>query len=211
MVDQPDIRIYNRNGMVTAMVITTHPELYRQYNPSNVATDDDVHHIMRYEGSNVFDLVMNCVNNIEYSHEMNLVTQSSFVPFHYTLIHPLAIPPHRARQSNSGYDLTLISKGKHIGDVILYGTGVSVVPPGGFYFDMVPTNRLIETGHILANSVGIIDQNYTGEIMVPLIKVNKNAPDIELPCKIVQLIPRRWYGLTPVEDTNITTNNISAP
>jgi dUTP pyrophosphatase len=51
-----------------------------------------------------------------------------------------------------------------------------------------------------ANSVGIIDQSYTGEIMVPLIKIDPDAPDLQLPAKIAQLVPRRWHGLHPVED-----------
>jgi len=55
-------------------------------------------------------------------------------------------------------------------------------------------------GYIQANSVGIIDQSYTGEIMVPLIKIDPDAPDLELPAKIAQLVPRRWHGLTPVDD-----------
>ena len=58
---------------------------------------------------------------------------------------------------------------------------------------MVPRSSIIKSGYILANSVGVIDQGYTGEILVPLLKVDENQPDLELPKVMVQLIPRRWY------------------
>ena len=38
--------------------------------------------------------------------------------------------------------------------------------------------------------------------MVPLIKIDKNAPDLELPKQIVQLIPRQWHAMYPVEIDN---------
>eukprot|EP00976_Prorocentrum_cordatum_P027717 562436-Prorocentrum_minimum.AAC.2 len=49
--------------------------------------------------------------------------------------------------------------------------------------------------------------------MVPLIKIDPDAPDIELPSKLVQLIPRRWFGFRPklesslVKDPNPTVPN----
>ena len=86
----------------------------------------------------------------------------------------------------------------------MYGTGLSVQPPTGFYFDLVPRSSITKKGYILANNVGIIDQGYTGEIMVPLPKIDPDAPDLELPCKIVQLIPRRWYNFTGVDASDLT-------
>jgi dUTP pyrophosphatase len=126
-----------------------------------------------------------------------LITRSNFVPFNYGITHPLGIPPHRARPSDTGYDLYLIHIHKVVGNMTIYGTGISVHPPGGYYFDLVPKNDIINTGYILANSVGIIDQSYTSEIMVPLVKLDPTTPDIILPIKLVQLIPRRWHCLTP--------------
>jgi dUTP pyrophosphatase len=52
---------------------------------------------------------------------------------------------------------------------------------------------------MLANSVGVIDQGYVGEIFVPLIKLDDEADDLKLPCRVVQLIPRRWYSMVPTE------------
>jgi dUTP pyrophosphatase len=107
--------------------------------------------------------------------------------------------PVRAHGSDSGFDLTLIKKIKTVGDVEFYSTGIQVEPPHGYYFDMVPRSSISKTGYMLANSVGIIDQNYRGDILVPLRKIDKDAKNIELPVKFVQLIPRQWIHMSASE------------
>lgn len=111
--------------------------------------------------------------------------------FKWTKSRKDAIAPSKERISDSGYDLTLLEKIKQIGDVELYDTGIKIVPKYGYYFDLVPRSSIIKSGYILANSIGIIDRTYLGNIMVPLIKIDKNAPDLILPNRLVQLIPRQ--------------------
>lgn len=110
------------------------------------------------------------------------------------LTDPKSVKPQKNNESDSGYDLTLIDVKKKIGEVVMYGTGVKVQAPVGYYFDLVPRSSIIKTGYIMANNIGIIDHDYTGEIMVPLIKVDKNANDLELPLRLMQLIPRKVYN-----------------
>lgn len=109
-----------------------------------------------------------------------------------------AVLPKKAHNTDSGFDLTIIEKSKQIGNVIMYETGVKVAPPSGFYFDLVPRSSIIKSGYILANSVGIIDNEYRGTIKVPLIKVDQSKPDLELPNRLVQLIPRKVLDFSPV-------------
>lgn len=97
--------------------------------------------------------------------------------------------PFKARASDSGFDLQLISVWKRSGNVTFYETGIAVAPDFGWYFMLVPRSSLAKSGYILANSVGIIDRAYTGSIKVPLIKIDPDAPDIELPFRAVQIIP----------------------
>lgn len=103
---------------------------------------------------------------------------------------PGARLPAKVRVSDSGYDLWLIAERKRVGQVVLYGTGLAVEPPLGWYFDVVARSSLIKTGYIVANSVGVIDRAYRGEIMVPLLKVDPSSPNLELPARAVQLVPR---------------------
>ena len=102
-----------------------------------------------------------------------------------------AVVPSKENVSDSGYDLTIIKKIKTDGMVEFYDTGIKVTPPYGYYFDVVPRSSITKTGYILANNVGIIDRSYVGNILVPLIKVDSSKPDMELPMRIVQLIPRK--------------------
>jgi dUTP pyrophosphatase len=52
---------------------------------------------------------------------------------------------------------------------------------------------------MLSNSVGVIDRGYTGEILVPLVKVDPSAPELVLPARIVQLIPRTIIAAAMIE------------
>jgi deoxyuridine 5'-triphosphate nucleotidohydrolase len=101
-----------------------------------------------------------------------------------------AVPPFKKRASDSGYDLTLVDKVKEAGRVEFFTTGVKVRPAYGWYFDLVPRSSISKTGYVMANSVGVIDRTYTGPILVALMKADPDAPAIELPARIVQLVPR---------------------
>jgi deoxyuridine 5'-triphosphate nucleotidohydrolase len=119
-----------------------------------------------------------------------------------------AVPPSKKRASDSGYDLTVISVVSVNGNYTLYDTGIRVVPPTGVYFDVVPRSSLWDSGYIMSNSVGVIDCSYTGTIKVGLLKVNMEAPDLKLPAKIVQMIPRPLAHFESLEGDvlNIDTN-----
>ena len=116
--------------------------------------------------------------------------RDSELSFHWAACHEGAVPPFKARVSDSGYDLTLIREVKRLGSVVLYGSGLQIAPPAGWYFDVVPRSSIIKTGYIVANSVGVIDRSYRGEVMVPLIKIDPAAPELPLPARVAQMIPR---------------------
>lgn len=101
-----------------------------------------------------------------------------------------AVPPYKKRATDSGWDLTLISKIRESGLVTFYGTGIKIVPDHGWYFDLLPRSSMAESGYILANLVGVLDRSYRGEIIVGLIKIDPTKPDLELPSRIVQIVPR---------------------
>jgi deoxyuridine 5'-triphosphate nucleotidohydrolase len=101
-----------------------------------------------------------------------------------------AIAPSKSRASDSGWDLTLIKKIKVDGKAEYYDTGISVKLPFGYYFDLVARSSISKYGYTLANNIGIIDRTYIQSIKVVLIKIDDSRPDLKLPCKIVQIIPR---------------------
>ena len=128
------------------------------------------------------------------------------VPLKVWRTNPAAILPSKARFSDVGYDLTIIDKYKTINDsTIMYDTGIKVSVPIGYYIEIVPRSSMSKTGWMLANSIGIIDVSYTGNLYVALTRTSSNAPELELPFKGFQLIIRKqYYGL--IEDMTDVEN-----
>lgn len=122
-----------------------------------------------------------------------------------------ATMPHRAHESDVGYDVTSIgyklfdSSGNAIdpGDAasfryiytVVVDTGVHLRPPVGYYFELVPNSRIAKTPFLMCNSPGIIDPDYRGSIKA-CFRVGQGASvqslDHFAPGKVVgQLILRR--------------------
>ena len=54
----------------------------------------------------------------------------------------------------------------------MYDSYISVQPPEGYYFEIVPRSSISKLGYILTNSIGIIDPSYRGTLKVVLTKIN---------------------------------------
>ena len=117
--------------------------------------------------------------------------QRNLPPIQITKTHPDAVMPSKTRVSDAGYDLTVIAVHKEIGThTKLYDTGIRLEMPQGIYAEIVPRSSMSKSGYMLANSIGIIDNTYRGNIYVALTKVDPNAPDAVLPWRCCQLIFR---------------------
>lgn len=103
--------------------------------------------------------------------------------------------PCRNKVTDSGFDLELARLLKSENGIDYYTTGVSISPPAGYWYMLVPRSSMAKSGYVLANGIGIIDMSYRGEIIVALRKVNENAKPIELPARMVQIIPMKWYPM----------------
>ncbi len=84
----------------------------------------------------------------------------------YKLLSEKAVVPSRGHQTDSGWDLHVIGVEKIEGDVIFFKTGLSVQPPPGYYFELFPRSSISTLPLSLANSVGVIDESYTGEVLI---------------------------------------------
>lgn len=85
------------------------------------------------------------------------------------LHHPLAKIPQHARPGDAGYDLiAAINSPQNIwpGQRVAVPSGISIHIGTPLYYAMVaPRSGLGKQGIILANTVGVIDSGYTGEIV----------------------------------------------
>lgn len=126
---------------------------------------------------------------------------------------PNAILPYKSRLSDVGYDLSVIREHKKLtSNTILYDTGISLKIPFGYYAEIVPRSSLSKTGYMVANSIGIIDRSYTGNLYVALCKITEDAMDISqnLPFRCCQIIFRKqeFIDLEEIaEDVEQTTRN----
>lgn len=112
--------------------------------------------------------------------------------------------PSFATSNDVGMDLVAIRKIKEYDNgVILYGTGLKVRPPDNYYVEIVPRSSIIKTGWILANNVGVIDPDYTGELMIAMVKIDENAEELELPFCKMQLIVRKIHKFEIEETSDI--------
>jgi len=107
-------------------------------------------------------------------------------------VHPDAVMPSKAHPSDVGYDLTAIAfHSAYLNGATLFDTGITAVAPEGYYLEILPRSSLSKTGWMLANSVGVIDPNYRGNLLIALVRVSPNAPALELPAKCCQLVLRK--------------------
>jgi dUTP pyrophosphatase len=125
-----------------------------------------------------------------------------FIRNHEQNIFPPVVPK-KASPSDIGYDLTLVRQVKKINNqTTMFDSSISVIPPNGYYIEIVPRSSLSCTGYIMANSVGIIDPSYRGTLKVVLTKIVPDAEDLVLPFTRFQLILRK------IENCDIVVNNI---
>lgn len=137
----------------------------------------------------------------KYTDFLQHITKSPQLPqCHILKTDPKAILPHKARYSDAGYDLTIIKKHKALSSVVtLYDTCIKLKVQPGWYTEIVPRSSLCKSGYMLANSIGIIDASYNGNIYIALVKVDPDAPDISLPFRCCQLIFRRQVYVDIIE------------
>lgn len=78
-----------------------------------------------------------------------------------------AVIPQYANSTDAGLDLVATSREVHLvagKDYVEYGTGLSIEIPEGYAGFLFPRSSVSNIDLILANSVGVIDSGYRGEI-----------------------------------------------
>ena len=128
--------------------------------------------------------------------------------FKWAKMDPAGVAPYKKRISDSGYDLTIIKKvetidgvkiDETIGAIEIYDTGIKVQPCSGWSFDLVARSSLWKQGRLLVNGIGIIDSQFRGSVTPVMWKFDSNAGDLQLPARLVQLVPRLFVHCDFVE------------
>lgn len=77
---------------------------------------------------------------------------------------PGAVVPRKAHASDAGFDLVAVSKSYDEYGNLVYGTGLAFEIPEGYVGLVFPRSSISKKICSLANSVGVIDSGYRGEV-----------------------------------------------
>lgn len=96
--------------------------------------------------------------------------------------------PTSPRSGDIGYDLYVHSIKSETDSTIVYDTGLAIELPEGYHALLFPRSSIIKQELFLANSVGVIDNSYRGEIIVTMRKLAKGINVYRPGDKFCQLV-----------------------
>jgi len=210
------IKVYNYNTLmrITEIYKIPHKILKEDINEATAAADADKGelYVLEYKNSNMIDFMGQIYVNGTDMDELYIKEDLyNFLGNSEGFQNPLlkifkadvdAVIPSKNNYSDAGLDLTIIKEYKRMNsDTVLYDTGIKLEIPNGYYVEIVPRSSISRSGYMLANSVGIIDQGYTGNLYVALRKINKDCEDLVMPYKCCQIIMKKQiYPKIVIED-----------
>lgn len=115
--------------------------------------------------------------------------------------------PEYAKEGDAGMDLRTTGISEQTDKYIEYGTGLCIEIPEGYVGLVFPRSSISKTDLILANSVGVIDSGYRGEIKARFkITSDEDVEIYEFGDKIAQLliIPYPQIQFEVVEELSFT-------
>lgn len=109
---------------------------------------------------------------------------------------PTAVAPSRAHGTDAGFDLTATECSLTYPDLWTCKTGIAVEIPEGYFGAVFPRSSVKATSLSLANSVGVIDSGYRGEIVLNFRRNYSDRQAYKAGEKVGQLV---ILPLQPVE------------
>jgi dUTP pyrophosphatase len=111
-----------------------------------------------------------------------MTNQISVKEILFTKLHDKAVVPQRNSSGAAGYDLWIVNEPERItdefGDFLYHcKTGLAVEIPPGYFLAIYPRSSLGKRGFTLSNCVGVIDEDYRGEIQFYLRPSSKREVD----------------------------------
>lgn len=114
-----------------------------------------------------------------------------------------AVVPTFGTDRSAGYDLSVV-KLEEIRDnnVYVFNTDISVETPPGYHTELFPRSSISKTHWTMANSVGVIDEDYRGCMLIALRWNGGSSSNYiklpEFPWRIGQLVLRKTEKM-PIE------------
>jgi dUTP pyrophosphatase len=165
------------------------------------------------ESVNVMDFLGNLYNDIEIYSESGLYClyyslkkkYYNCVDVEYADISNQILP--KSHYTDAGIDISGISVDKVLDNgVVMLNTGVQLNIPTGYWGMLAPRSSIAKSGFMIANSFGVIDSSYKGELKIAITPINKDA-ELKLPFNCAQLIlmPQVMINFKNVDNISINT------
>lgn len=104
-------------------------------------------------------------------------------------LHPDAKVPENMTSGAAGMDLTAVSKEfDEMTNTVVFSTGLAIEVPRGHVGLLFPRSSIYKTGFSLANSVGVIDSDYRGEVKAIFYPDHRPHKNYEVGERVVQLV-----------------------
>lgn len=103
------------------------------------------------------------------------------------LTHPNAKIPQKSYSTDACYDIVAISKENIGNNRLVYRCGFNVELPHNTQLDIRARSSIYNTGLIMCNSIGTVDENYRGEIIVIFYHIIPELPPYEVGDRIAQI------------------------
>ena len=127
-------------------------------------------------------------------------------------LHKDAVIPKYETVGSVGMDLTAVSKEYDEHGNVVFGTGIAIQIPNGYYADLRPRSSISKYDLVLANSIGTIDADYRGELILKFkpsvyFGVNRGEDDgvmYEVGDRIAQIVILPYPKVSFVEVDELT-------
>ena len=157
---------------------------------------------------------LNCINMLKSDHSMEdfkTIFRSIAMSEKFTIstrvkkLYEDSKLPYKKEDSDAGYDL-YVHRIEDKGDYIKVYSGIALEPDVGYYYMLTPRSSSYKKGLTLSNNLGIIDNNYRGEVIGIFHKTDlfKNLPEVG--DRLMQLIPQQqiWVEFEEVDELTET-------
>lgn len=117
---------------------------------------------------------------------------------------PEAVIPEYATPGAAGMDLTAVTI-EETDDVVTYGTGLAMEIPEGYVGLIFPRSSNYKYDCVLANSVGVIDSDYRGEIKFKFFEIGENIYKVGDRIGQIMIVPYPKIEFDEVENLSETS------
>ena len=120
-----------------------------------------------------------------------------------------AVVPKYAREGDAGMDVVAISK-RITDKFVEYGTGLAFEIPDGYVMLIFSRGSVSKKDLILANSVGVLDSGYRGELMIRFQSMGDDHYEIGERVAQIIILPYPKIELEEIENLSETTRGDGA-